>query len=80
MPVGDAQALAGAADQLATDEALRLRLGQAAPRRAKDQFEISVMARRHNRIYHDVLGRTLAGLEPEYVETATAQPAAFGAA
>ena len=80
VPVGDAQALAGAADQLATDEALRLRLGQAAQRRAKDQFEISVMARRHNRIYHDVLGRTLAGLEPEYVETATAQPAAFGAA
>jgi rhamnosyl/mannosyltransferase len=81
VPVGDAQALALAADQLATDANLRSTLAQSARRRARDQFEIDVMARRHNRIYQDVLGRTLTESEPDYVETVgTAHPAASGAA
>lgn len=75
VPVGDAEALAQAADRIAHDGDLRSRMALAAQRRAKDQFEIEVMARRHNRIYQEVLGRTLTELEPEFMDSLSPQPA-----
>lgn len=55
VPVGDHEALAIAADQLARHPELRSRLGNAARRRAIDQFEIGAMVRRLNVVYEDVL-------------------------
>lgn len=55
VPVGDPEALAIAADQLARHPELRRRYGEAARRRAIDQFEIGAMVHRLNDLYDDVL-------------------------
>lgn len=57
VPVGDARALAAAAQRLAGDPALRARLAAAAVVRARAEFDHRVMGRRCVALYEEALGR-----------------------
>jgi len=72
VPVGDHEALAIAADQLARHPELRSRYGDAARGRAVDQFEIGGMVRRLNALYEDVFRGAASGVT---VETRPEKPA-----
>lgn len=65
VPVGDHEALANSADQLARHPELRSLYGEAARRRAVDQFEIGGMVRRLNALYEDVLRGQASGAPVE---------------
>jgi glycosyltransferase involved in cell wall biosynthesis len=54
VPPGDDLALAGAIDDLLTDTTRRLRMGEAALRRAHAEFSAEVMGRRLQRVYKKV--------------------------
>ena len=78
VPVGDAEALAAAANRLMDEPGLRERLGAAARERAAREFDHRVMARRSLELYGGVLsGRPApapgAGGPPE--DDAEADPA-----
>jgi glycosyltransferase involved in cell wall biosynthesis len=57
VPARDAGALAGAILEVVGSSAESARLGEAARRRVREQFEIDVMVRRHEQLYADVLLR-----------------------
>ena len=59
VPVGDVDALANAADRLASEPDLRARFSANARRRATEQFDIRVMARRNASVYDSILGRSV---------------------
>jgi glycosyltransferase involved in cell wall biosynthesis len=60
VPVDDPDALAQAADQIASEPLTRERFAINARRRAIEQFDIRVMARRNAQVYDVVLGRSSA--------------------
>jgi glycosyltransferase involved in cell wall biosynthesis len=55
VPVGDIAALAGRLARLLDDEALRLRMGEAARRRAASSFSVDEMAARTAAVYDELL-------------------------
>jgi rhamnosyl/mannosyltransferase len=59
VPPGDPAALAGAINALLEDDALAARCGEAARRRAHEEFSHTVMARRVLRVYEQVSGEEL---------------------
>jgi glycosyltransferase involved in cell wall biosynthesis len=58
---GDEVALAAALERLVADGALRSALGEAARRRARQQFDAADMARRTEACYRDVVARHRGG-------------------
>jgi glycosyltransferase involved in cell wall biosynthesis len=59
-PAGDVPRMTEALERLAADPALRATLGEAARRRARDRFSISMMAGATKAVYERALGRSLA--------------------
>ena len=54
VPPGDVARLAGALDEIVRDEQTRLRLGAAALKRVRDEFDIDVVWRKFDRLYREV--------------------------
>jgi len=59
VPVGDANALAHAADMIASNSRLRQQFAEGARLRAAQEFDIRVMVDRLSRLYGDVLGKSV---------------------
>ena len=70
VPVDDPDALAQAADRIANEPLTRERFAINARRRAFEQFDIRVMARRNAQVYDVVLGRSSSepSMEPQKLE------------
>jgi rhamnosyl/mannosyltransferase len=64
VPVDDPVALAEAANRLVSEPGLRDRLSEGARRRAREEFDHRVMARRSLDIYRDVLDGAIGGPHP----------------
>jgi len=62
VPPGDAGALAAALNRLASDPALRQRMGDGGRRRVLDEFTADRMARRAVEIYREVVSAPVAGI------------------
>jgi glycosyltransferase involved in cell wall biosynthesis len=60
VPIGDADALAGALRQLADDPALRARLGENGRSRAIERFDLGVVAERTRNLYRELLAHGAA--------------------
>lgn len=58
VPTDSPEAVADALGRLATDAGLRRRMGEEGRRVAIEQFDLRVMARRHEELYHRLLERT----------------------
>ena len=64
VPIGDAEALAEAIDELLDDPTKRERLASNAQRKASEEFSLDRMVARTEEVYHEVLGRRQAGVRP----------------
>ena len=54
VPPGDARRLASALGDVVQDEQTRVRLGTAALQRVRDEFDVDVIWRRFDELYHEV--------------------------
>lgn len=61
VPPGDPAALAAALGKLATDDALRQKLGEQAAARARDDYSFDTMTRKYHELYADILAGRRAG-------------------